>query len=143
MTPLLLLLLRRWTWFAGAGVLALAALGGGWLVQCLNRPALARATARAEAAEAQARAAAAQARLDGEAAAAVETARAAQTRAAARTGDAARAIVRLPRAQDALDPAVLAEWSAAVDGLRREAGAARSDPAPAGGGGPSRAVPPA
>lgn len=124
---------------AAAGALA-AALAGGWLAHRLDASARARVEARAAAAEAQARALAAQVRLDTVAANAVEAARTAQTRAEHRTGAAADEIARLPHAQDPLDGDVLDRWGDAVDGMRRDAAAARSGAAPARGGEPARAV---
>lgn len=124
-----------------AVALATAAVGG-WVVHRLDAGPLARALDRAKAAKAQAAAAQAQTRLDSTAAAAVETARTTEAHAAAATGAASDVIRRLPHAADPVDPAVLAEWGRAVDGLRDEAAGARPAASPAGGAEPARPLPP-
>ena len=126
-----------WAALVLAGVLV-----AGWATHRLDAGPLARAQDRAKAAEAQAAAAVAQTQLDTTAAAAVETARTTEAHAAAATGAASDVIARLPHAADPVDPAVLAEWGRAVDGLRDEAAAGRAPAAPAGGADPARPVPP-
>ena len=125
-----------------AALLLAGAVATGWAVHRFDAGPLARAQARAAAAEVQAAAAQSQTKLDATAAAAVETARTTEAHAAARTGAASDAIARLPHAADPVDPAVVAEWGLAVDGLRDEAAAARPPAAPAGGAVAPRPVPP-